>query len=39
LLKAARDVQVQRVVRDWLAGVDPPSSVRLHVDVDPYSFV
>jgi primosomal protein N' (replication factor Y) len=39
LLKAARDVQVQRIVRDWLAGVDPPSSVRLHVDVDPYSFV
>ena len=39
LLKAARGVNVQPIVRDWLAGVDPPNSVRLQIDIDPYSFL
>ncbi len=39
LLKAARGAHVQPIVRVWLANVDPPASVRLQVDVDPYSFL
>ena len=39
LLKAQRSVNVQRVVRDWLAGLKLPSAVRVNVDVDPYSFM
>ena len=39
LLKAARDVAVQPVLRDWLAQVQVPSGARLRIDVDPYSFL
>ena len=39
LLKAERRVNVQSYVRRWLGGVTTPSSVRLQVDVDPYSFL
>jgi primosomal protein N' (replication factor Y) len=38
LLKAHRQVRVQDVMRDWLARVKLPSSVRLAVDIDPISF-
>jgi len=39
LLKAARGVDVQAVVRDWLARTDIPRAVRVDVDVDPVSFM
>jgi len=39
LVKATRDISVQKVLRDWLTGFRLPSQVRLSVDVDPYSFV
>ncbi len=39
LLKAARNVPVQEHVRAWLDRVPCPSSVRVQVDVDPYSFL
>ncbi len=39
LVHAARRVEVQAMLRDWLAGVDVPASVRVAVDIDPYSFV
>jgi primosomal protein N' (replication factor Y) len=39
LLKTARDIAVQPVLRNWLQQVGLPSSVRLQVDVDPYSFL
>jgi primosomal protein N' (replication factor Y) len=39
LLKAAREVALQAVLRDWLARVRLESSVRLQVDIDPYSFL
>ena len=39
LLHAGRDVRAQPLVRAWLAKVKPPSSVRVSVDVDPYSFL
>jgi primosomal protein N' (replication factor Y) len=39
LLKAARDVAVQPLLRTWLAKVKLPGAVRVYVDVDPYSFV
>ena len=39
LLKAARDVAVQPVLRDWLAQLQVPSGARLRIDVDPYSFL
>jgi primosomal protein N' (replication factor Y) (superfamily II helicase) len=39
LVKARRDINVQAVVRQWLARVKVPSNVRLQVDIDPYSFL
>jgi len=38
LLKSRRDIAPQALVREWLGGVKIPSSVRVQVDVDPYSF-
>lgn len=39
LLKARKDINVQAVLRDWLAATPHPGSVRIQVDVDPYSFL
>lgn len=36
---AARAVPVQETIREWLGGVDWKASVRVSVDVDPYSFL
>jgi primosomal protein N' (replication factor Y) (superfamily II helicase) len=39
LVHARRALDVQDVIRDWLGALDWPRSVRVTVDVDPYSFV
>lgn len=38
LLKTGRGQAPQPLVRDWLKAVKIPSSVRVQIDVDPYSF-
>jgi primosomal protein N' (replication factor Y) len=39
LVHAARALDVQNVIRDWLVGVEWGPKVRVSVDVDPYSFL
>jgi primosomal protein N' (replication factor Y) len=39
LLKAGREVNVQAALRRWLAAARLPRTVRVRVDVDPYSFL
>jgi primosomal protein N' (replication factor Y) len=39
LIKAERSVAVQPALRDWLSRVKFPASVRVQVDIDPYSFL
>jgi primosomal protein N' (replication factor Y) (superfamily II helicase) len=39
LVHAARALAVQDVIRDWLGKLEWPRSVRVAVDVDPYSFL
>lgn len=39
LVHARRALDVQDVIRDWLGALGWPRSVRVSVDVDPYSFV
>lgn len=39
LINARRSAQVQDVIREWLGRFDFPASVRVAVDIDPYSFV
>jgi primosomal protein N' (replication factor Y) len=39
LVHARRSLDVQDVIRDWLAETDWSAKVRVSVDVDPYSFL
>jgi primosomal protein N' (replication factor Y) len=39
LIHAARSLDVQDVIRDWLAPIEWSAKVRVAVDVDPYSFL
>jgi primosomal protein N' (replication factor Y) len=39
LVHARRSLDVQDVIRDWLANIDWGGKVRVSVDVDPYSFL
>lgn len=39
LLKADRRVTVQPLVADWVSRVQVPGTVRVQVDIDPYSFL
>lgn len=39
LLKTAKSVRIQEVLRNWLGRVSLPNSVRVEVDIDPYSFM
>ena len=39
LVKADRGANLQAVLRDWLARVRVTGSVRVQVDIDPYSFL
>jgi primosomal protein N' (replication factor Y) len=39
LLKCRRDIAPQPLLRQWLAPVKLPGSVRLQIDIDPYSFL
>jgi primosomal protein N' (replication factor Y) len=39
LLHASRETNVPRIMREWIDGMRPAGSVRLAVDIDPYSFL
>ena len=39
LIKANRNVNIQKMLDNWLANVKIPSTIKLKVDIDPYSFV
>jgi primosomal protein N' (replication factor Y) (superfamily II helicase) len=39
LVHAARAVPVQDIIREWLGGLSWKNSIRVSVDVDPYSFL
>lgn len=39
LVRAEKNVNVQKAVADWLACVKIPSTVRVYVDIDPQSFL
>jgi primosomal protein N' (replication factor Y) len=38
LVRSGRTLNLQALLRDWLARAAPPKGVRVQVDVDPYSF-
>lgn len=39
LINARRSAELQKVIREWLGALNFPASVRIGVDIDPYSFV
>jgi primosomal protein N' (replication factor Y) len=39
MIQAARNVNVSHLLRDWLSTAKAPRSLRILVDVDPYSFL
>jgi primosomal protein N' (replication factor Y) len=39
LIRGEREVDLQAFTSTWLARAKPPASVRVQVDVDPYSFL
>lgn len=39
LVKAARDVDVPKVLREWIGKIKLPAAVKRAVDIDPYSFL
>ncbi|HEX2115548.1 MAG TPA: primosomal protein N' [Alphaproteobacteria bacterium] len=39
LVKASRSADIQGAIAAWLQRVEIPTSVRLYVDIDPYSFL
>ena len=39
LIKAPRDFNIQAFIRAWLKDVAVPASVRVNIDIDPYSFM
>lgn len=39
LIKASRTLNLQKALRFWIENTPVPSSVRVKVDVDPYSFL
>jgi primosomal protein N' (replication factor Y) len=39
LLRAEKTVDLQRILRSLIADVNLPAQVRLHIDIDPYSFL
>jgi primosomal protein N' len=39
LVKTPKETNVPQLLRQWLEPLTPPNSVRLKIDIDPYSFM
>ncbi len=39
MIQSPRNINLPRVLRDWLAPIKAPRTLRIIVDVDPYSFL
>ena len=39
LIRADKSVNIQHILQDWLGAIKLPSSVRMQIDIDPYSFL
>lgn len=39
LVQAEKNVNLQKLLEDWMAHVKTPSSIRVYIDIDPQSFL
>lgn len=38
LVRADKDVSLQKTIKGWVSKIKPPSTVRIQIDIDPQSF-
>ena len=39
LIKSSKTVNLQQVILEWVNKIKTPSSIKLTIDIDPYSFM
>ena len=39
LIKSTKEVNIQKVIKDWVYKIKIPYTIKLVVDIDPYSFL
>jgi len=39
LVRADKDVNIQKTIESWTSGLKIPSTVRVYIDIDPQSFL
>ena len=39
LIKSTKEVNIQKVIKDWVYKIKIPYTIKLVVDIDPYTFL
>jgi primosomal protein N' (replication factor Y) len=39
LIKAEKNLPIQNIISEWLGRLKAPSTIKVHIDIDPYSFM
>ena len=39
LIKSSKNINIQKVVKNWIKKLKKPASIRLIIDIEPYSFL
>ena len=39
LIKASKNISIQKFIKNWLEGIKKPRTIRLLIDIDPYNFL
>lgn len=39
LVRADKNIHIQKTIHDWVSAIQCPSTVRVYIDIDPYSFM
>ena len=39
LIKSSKNINIQKVVKNWIKKLKIPASIRLKIDIEPYSFL
>ncbi len=39
LLIVDRNIKIQEIIKKWFSFVNPPSSIKIKIDIDPYNFM
>ena len=39
LIKSSKEINIQKVIKNWLKNIKIPSYIKLTIDIEPYSFL